>query len=56
MAALGVMLLAFAAIVAAGFCFVAGGAWGWLALALIMLSMGLEAVAFVLAGMAVEAD
>ncbi len=46
-----VMLLAFCALVGAGLCFLAGGAWGWLALALIMLSMGLEAVAFSLAGM-----
>lgn len=45
----GAMLLAVCAFVAAGFCFVAGGAWGWLALVLVMVSMALEATAFVLA-------
>ena len=45
MAAVGVMLLALCALVAAGFCFIAGASW--VALALVMLSIGLEAMAFV---------
>jgi hypothetical protein len=56
MAAVGVMLLAFAAIAGAGFCLFAGGAWGWLALALFLASMVLEGVGFALAGMEVEAE
>lgn len=55
MAALGVMLLGLLALVAAGFCLFAGGAWGWLALALFLLAMGLEAAGFALAGMEEEA-
>ena len=51
MAAVGMMLLAFAAIVGAGFCLFAGGAWGWLALGLFLASMVLEGVGFALAGM-----
>ncbi len=47
MAAVGFMLLAFCALVGAGFSLYAGGAWGWLALALFLVSMGLEALAVV---------
>mgnify|MGYP000461577480 CR=1 FL=1 len=47
MLAFGVMLLAICAFVAAGLCFITGA--GWVALALVMVSMALEATAFVLA-------
>jgi hypothetical protein len=48
MVALGAMLLAFAAIVGAGFSFIAGSSW--LGLGLIMLSTALEAFAFLWVG------
>jgi hypothetical protein len=56
MVALGAMLLAFAAIVGAGFSLFAGGAWGWVALALFLASMVLEGVGFALAGMEEAAE
>lgn len=48
MLALAAMLLAFAALVGAGFCFIAGS--NWLGLGLIMLSTVLEAFAFLWVG------
>jgi hypothetical protein len=48
MAAVGMMVLGLLALVAAGFCFITGSSW--LALALFMTSMGLEAAGFALAG------
>jgi hypothetical protein len=56
MVALGAMLLAFAAVVGAGFSLFAGGAWGWVALALFLASMVLEGVGFALAGMEEAAE
>ncbi len=51
MAAVGVMVLALLALVGAVFCFIAGGVWSWVALALFLASMALECVGCALAGM-----
>jgi hypothetical protein len=55
MAAVGVMVLALLALVGAVFCFIAGGVWSWVALALFLASMALEGVGFALAETEAEA-